>query len=53
MLEGTTVDGWNWNRFEVNHNDSVDPFGYSFVNDDASFVHSGDSGPCDLYSRNQ
>ena len=50
--QGTTVDGWNWNRFEVNHNDSVDPFGYSFESSKgAKFVHSGDSGPCDsLYS---
>ena len=50
--QGTTVDGWNWNRFEVNHNDSVDPFGYSLnPHEGAKFVHSGDSGPCDsLYS---
>ena len=50
--QGTTVDGWNWNRFEVNHNDSVDPSGYSFESSKgAKFVHSGDSGPCDsLYS---
>ena len=23
--QGSTKDGWSWNRFEVNHNDSVDP----------------------------
>ena len=50
--QGSTKDGWSWNRFEVNHNDSVDPFGYSFESSKgAKFVHSGDSGPCDsLYS---
>ena len=50
--QGSTKDGWSWNRFEVNHNDSVDPFGYSFESSrGAKFVHSGDSGPCDsLYS---
>ena len=49
---GTTTDGWHWSRFEVNHNDSVDPYGYSFTSEKgATFVHSGDSGPCDsLYS---
>ena len=50
--QGSTKDGWKWNRFEVNHNKSVDPFGYSFESTDgAKFVHSGDSGPCEpLYS---
>ena len=50
--QGSTKDGWKWNRFEVNHNEFVDPFGYSFESDDgAKFVHSGDSGPCEpLYS---
>ena len=50
--QGLTEDGWSWKRFEVNHNDSVDPFGYSFVSSKgAKFVHSGDSGPCEsLYS---
>lgn len=46
--EGTTEDGWHWNRFAVNHSDAVDPFGYSFTsNSGAKFVHSGDSGPCE------
>ena len=44
---GITNDGWSWERFPVFHDDEVDPFGYRFVNDDASFVHSGDSGPCE------
>ena len=50
--EGVTSDGWKWRRFEVNHNDAVDPYGYSFTSENgAKFVHSGDSGPCDsLYS---
>ncbi len=47
--EGTTHDGWSWRRFAVNHNQSVDPHGYSFESaDGAKFVHSGDSGPCEL-----
>ncbi|DAC53937.1 MAG TPA: MBL fold metallo-hydrolase [Candidatus Poseidoniales archaeon] len=46
--QGVTTDGWSWNRFEVNHNDAVDPFGYSFESSSgAKFVHSGDSGPCE------
>ncbi|MBT5285663.1 MAG: MBL fold metallo-hydrolase [Euryarchaeota archaeon] len=49
---GTTDDGWSWERFEVHHDDAVDPYGYRFENTDGvSFVHSGDSGPCDtLYN---
>ena len=44
--EGVTSDGWKWRRFEVNHNDAVDPYGYSFTSENgAKFVHSGDSGP--------
>tara|TARA_B100001250_G_scaffold413722_1_gene448805 strand:+ start:2059 stop:2850 length:792 start_codon:yes stop_codon:yes gene_type:complete len=44
---GVTEDGWKWERFTVKHDDSVDPFGYSFKsNNGASFIHSGDSGPC-------
>jgi len=47
--KGKTDDGWSWERFAVNHDDSVDPFGYSFSSaDGAKFVHSGDSGPCKL-----
>lgn len=50
--DGITTDGWSWNRFEVNHNAAVDPFGYTFTSrNGAKFVHSGDSGPCEpLYS---
>ena len=45
---GTTHDGWSWERFEVHHDDAVEPHGYRFHHDDgASFVHSGDSGPCE------
>jgi ribonuclease BN (tRNA processing enzyme) len=44
---GFTADGWRWERFEVHHDDAVEPFGYRFEHHDgASFVHSGDSGPC-------
>tara|TARA_B100001113_G_scaffold248285_1_gene204420 strand:- start:289 stop:1074 length:786 start_codon:yes stop_codon:yes gene_type:complete len=51
--DGTTEDGWSWTRFEVNHNEAVDPYGYSFHSKQgAKFVHSGDSGPCDtLYEQ--
>ena len=46
--QGITIDGWCWKRFEVNHNDAVDPFGYSFESSNgAKFIHSGDSGPCE------
>jgi len=45
---GETGDGWRWERFEVHHDDAVEPFGYRFEHEDgASFVHSGDSGPCE------
>ena len=45
---GTTDDGWSWERFEVHHDDAVEPHGYRFEHESgASFVHSGDSGPCD------
>tara|TARA_B100000965_G_scaffold331343_1_gene295470 strand:- start:526 stop:1320 length:795 start_codon:yes stop_codon:yes gene_type:complete len=50
-VKGKTQDGWSWERFVVNHNDSVDPYGYSFSSDNgAQFVHSGDSGPCETLS---
>ena len=43
-----TIDGWDWERFRVHHVDAVDPFGYRFQHTDGcSFVHSGDSGPCE------
>jgi ribonuclease BN (tRNA processing enzyme) len=49
---GVTPDGWRWERFEVHHDDAVEPFGYRFEHTNgASFVHSGDSGPCEtLYA---
>ncbi len=49
---GATADGWKWERFEVHHDDAVEPHGYRFEHEDgASFVHSGDSGPCEtLYT---
>ena len=47
----TTVgqtDGWHWERFRVLHDESVDPYGYRFEHaDGCSFVHSGDTGPCE------
>ena len=46
------IDGWNWERFRVHHDDAVDPFGYRFEHTDGcSFVHSGDSGPCENLER--
>ena len=49
---GETEDGWTWERFDVHHDDAVEPHGYRFEhNNGASFVHSGDSGPCEtLYN---
>lgn len=38
---------WQWERFAVLHEDSVDPFGYLLKHKDGnSLLHSGDSGPC-------
>jgi len=46
--EGECDDGWRWERFEVHHDDAVEPFGYRFEHPSgANFVHSGDSGPCE------
>lgn len=43
-----------WKKFQVQHVDEVDPFGYRFEYPSFSFVHSGDSGPCEsLYSEIQ
>mgnify|MGYP001245046173 FL=1 len=43
-----TIDGWGWERFRVQHVEAVDPYGYRFQHSDGcSFVHSGDSGPCE------
>lgn len=45
---GSTDDGWTWERFEVHHEDAVEPHGYRFEHQSgANFVHSGDSGPCE------
>ena len=45
---GELEDGWRWERFEVHHDDAVEPHGYRFEHPSgASFVHSGDSGPCE------
>lgn len=46
--EGELECGLTWRRFRVHHDESVDPYGYHFnPGQDGSFVHSGDSGPCD------
>lgn len=46
-VEGVLSGGMTWKRFRVLHDESVDPFGYHFdAGTDGSFVHSGDSGPC-------
>lgn len=46
--EGVLSSGLTWKRFRVHHDESVDPFGYHFnAGQFGSFVHSGDSGPCD------
>jgi len=39
-------DGWKWERFAVNHDESVDPYGYTLKHQSGSILHSGDSGPC-------
>ena len=45
--EGHLEGGWSWSRFEVHHDDAVDPYGYRFVHEQgAAWLHSGDSGPC-------
>ena len=47
-VEGTLVSGLTWKRFRVYHDESVDPYGYHFnIGRPGSFVHSGDSGPCE------
>ena len=44
---GPLEGGWSWSRFEVHHDDAVDPHGYRFTHKDgATWLHSGDSGPC-------
>ncbi len=40
-------DEWQWERFAVLHEDSVDPYGYLLKHKDGNtLLHSGDSGPC-------
>ena len=47
-MQGKTENGLVWRRFKVNHDLKVDPHGYDFTTKEgATFVHSGDSGPCD------
>ncbi len=46
-VSGTLEGGWTWSRFEVHHDDAVDPHGYRFIHETgATWLHSGDSGPC-------
>ena len=46
-VQGTLDCGMTWKRFRVLHDESVDPYGYHFNSGQkGSFVHSGDSGPC-------
>jgi len=46
-VEGQLDSGMTWKRFRVQHDESVDPYGYHFnAGSEDSFVHSGDSGPC-------
>jgi ribonuclease BN (tRNA processing enzyme) len=46
--DGELDCGLTWTRFAVYHDESVDPYGYHFdKGKEGSFVHSGDSGPCD------
>jgi ribonuclease BN (tRNA processing enzyme) len=46
-VEGELDSGMSWRRFRVQHDESVDPYGYHFnPGQEGSFVHSGDSGPC-------
>ncbi len=47
--DGELDCGLTWHRFKVYHDESVDPYGYHFnKGKDGGFVHSGDSGPCEL-----
>ena len=47
-VEGELECGLTWRRFVVHHDASVDPYGYHFnAGKIGSFVHSGDSGPCE------
>ncbi len=47
-IEGSLPSGLTWKRFRVQHEEAVDPYGYHFnAQQKDSFVHSGDSGPCE------
>ena len=47
--DGELDCGLTWHRFKVYHDESVDPYGYHFnKGKEGGFVHSGDSGPCEL-----
>jgi len=51
-IEGELECGMTWRRFAVHHDESVDPYGYHFnPGKEGSFVHSGDSGPCEALYR--
>ena len=42
------VNGWNFERFKVVHDDFVDPNGYVFTHSSGfKMMHTGDSGPCE------
>ena len=49
--EPGTVNGWDFERFEVCHNPVTEPFGYRFEKDGFILVHCGDSGPCENIER--
>jgi ribonuclease BN (tRNA processing enzyme) len=54
QMVGEVEGGLRWKKFHVQHVDEVDPYGYRFDYPQFSFVHSGDSGPCEsLYSEIQ
>jgi len=46
-MEGKVEGELKWKKFPVQHVDEVDPYGYRFSYRNFSFVHSGDSGPCE------
>lgn len=42
------VEGWDYERFNVIHDESVDPNGYLLKHESGfTLMHTGDSGPCD------
>tara|TARA_B100000287_G_C20673364_1_gene794217 strand:+ start:3090 stop:3887 length:798 start_codon:yes stop_codon:yes gene_type:complete len=41
------VNGWTFERFEVFHDEAVDPHGYLLTHESGfKLMHTGDSGPC-------